>query len=297
MDKPSEKSLNDKNTGDQSVGPPDKPLVLNIREILRNRIPANKFKLIPSFLITSVEKLIRQDELNEILRITFPNRGSEFSKRVLKYLDISVDVKGFDLLPDNTRFMFASNHPLGGLDGITLIAILGQRYGDENIRFLVNDMLMNVEPLKDVFLPINKFGRQGRQASMEINEALASDKQILQFPAGLCSRLGNKGEIKDLEWQKSFVAKAIETKRDIVPLYFDGKNSSKFYKIAKWRKKSGIKFNLEQILLPSEVCKARGKHFNIRFGSPISWQDLKNSGKSPKELAAEIRDIVYSLKG
>lgn len=271
------------------------PLILNIREILRKRIPPKKFRWIPSFLITSVEKLICQNELNEILRVTFPHRGSEFAGRVLDHLEIKVEVEGFDRLPDSRRFMFASNHPLGGLDGITLIAILGQRYGDENIRFLVNDMLMNVEPLKDVFLPVNKFGRQGREASVAINEALNSDMQILQFPAGLCSRLGKKGEIKDLEWQKSFVAKAIETKRDIVPLYFQGKNSSRFYKTAKWRKKLGLKFNIEQVLLPSEVCKARGNNFKVIFGEPISWESLKDSGKNAKDLAAQIKEKVYSL--
>lgn len=271
------------------------PLVLNIREILRKRIPPKKFRWIPSFLITSVEKLIRQKELNEILRVTHPLRGSDFSRRVLRHLNITVDVEGFDSLPSDRRFMFASNHPLGGLDGIALIGILGQRYGDDNIRFLVNDMLMNVEPLKDVFLPVNKFGKQGREASVVINDAINSEKQILQFPAGLCSRLGKNGEIKDLDWQKSFVAKAIESQRDIVPIYFRGRNSNRFYKTALWRKKLGIKFNIEQILLPSEVCKARGNHFKIIFGEPISWQSLKDSGKSPKQLASEIRDLSYSL--
>ena len=295
MDKSAEENLKCKETRGQGKVMPKEPLVLNIREILRNRIPESKFRWIPSLLIKAVEKLIRQDELNEILRITFPHRGSEFSKRVLKHLDISIEVEGLDQLPEGKRFMFASNHPLGGLDGITLIAILGQKYGDENIRFLVNDMLMNVEPLREVFLPINKFGRQGRKATVEINEALDSDKQILQFPAGLCSRLGKKGEIKDLDWQKSFVAKAIESHRDIVPVYFMGKNSSKFYKTAKWRKKTGIKFNIEQVLLPSEVCKARGKHFRIRFGTPISWKSLKESGKNHRRLASEIRDMVYSM--
>ena len=273
----------------------DGPLVIDLNSILRKRLPKKINRLVPGFLISSLARLIRQDELNEILRIAYPSRGSEFSKKVLKHLDITLTVEGLDKLPEGHRFMFASNHPLGGLDGIALIAVLGERYGDENIRALVNDMLMNVEPLRDVFLPINKFGKQGREASILITEALNSEKQILQFPAGLCSRLNDNGKIQDLEWQKSFVAKAIETKRDIVPIYFEGNNTKKFYKTARLRKRLGLKFNVEQILLPSEVCKATGNHYRIIFGDPISWETLKQTGKSAKSLASEIRNTVYHL--
>lgn len=274
----------------------EKCLVLDIKAILKARIPKKKRRWIPSFLITGVERLIRQKELNEILQATYPSHGSEFSRKVLEHLGISVEVKGLENLTDGKRYMFASNHPLGGLDGMALITVLGKKYGDENIRFLVNDMLMNVTPLKDIFLPINKFGKQGRDYAKIINEKMESDSQIFQFPAGLCSRLQDNGEISDMEWQKSFVAKAMEYKRDIVPVYFEGQNSRKFYRIAKWRKKLGIKFNLEQILLPSELCKARGSAFRIIFGKPISYQELISSGKTHKELAAEMRKETYKLK-
>ena len=270
-------------------------LKIDIKSILNERIPRRKRRWIPPFLVTAVEKLIRQEELNEILKATLPSEGSEFAKRVLDYLGISLEVKGLENLKDGSRYMFASNHPLGGLDGMALITVLGDKYGDRNIRFLVNDMLMNVTPLKNIFLPINKFGRQGREYANIINEKMESDCQVFQFPAGLCSRLQDNGEIADMEWQKSFVAKAIEYKRDIVPVFFQGRNSKKFYKTARWRKKLGIKFNLEQILLPSELCKARGSHYRIIFGRPIPWQTLSESGKNHRELASEIRSISYSL--
>ena len=270
-------------------------LVIDLHAILRKRLPRKISRLVPDFLISGLARIIRQKELNEILRATYPGTGSVFARKVLQHLDITVEVEGFDTLPDGKRFMFASNHPLGGLDGIALIALLGERYGDENIRFLVNDMLLNVTPLRHIFLPINKFGRQGREASVSINEALESERQIFQFPAGLCSRLGDDGNIADLEWQKSFVAKAIDSRRDIVPVFFQAENSSRFYKTARLRKRLGIKFNAEQILLPSEICKSRGKHFKIIFGSPISWESLKESGKSAREIATEIRSLVYSL--
>ena len=170
-------------------------------------------------------------------------------------------------------------------------------YGDENFRFLVNDMLMNVRPLRNVFLPINKYGAQGRSAAVQINQEYESDKQMIIFPAGLVSRKQKGGEIKDLQWQKAFIAKAIEYQRDIIPVFFEGLNSPFFYNFAKWRKCSGLKFNIEQVLLRSDVCKSRGKHFRIHIGRPISWQSLKQSDRTPIQLADDIKAAVYhSLK-
>ena len=271
-------------------------LQLDIEGILKKRIPLRKQKFIPHFLYSALSRLIHQDELNEILRISYPSQGSEFSQKVLKHLDIDVEVEGAENLPSpDRRVVFASNHPLGGLDGIALIAVLGERYGDENIRFLVNDLLMNVEPLSTVFLPINKYGSQARAAAEAINAEYASDRQIVIFPAGLVSRLQPGGEVHDLKWQKAFVQKAIENDRDIVPIRFVALNRKRFYRLAKWRKKLGIKVNIEQAILPAELCASRGKRFRIIIGKPISISELKKSEKSFPQLAEEIRNLVYSL--
>lgn len=264
---------------------------IDLHRILRERMPRRVSRWVPGFMITALERLIHQKELNEMLRVGYPAEGPEFARRILGYLDITADVEGLDALPAG-RYMFASNHPLGGLDGIALIAVLGERYGRDGVRFLVNDMLMNVEPLRCVFLPVNKFGRQGKEGARAISEALASDKQILQFPAGLVSRLLDDGSIADLEWQKSFVTKAVESRRDVVPVRFEGLNRRRFYRLARLRKKSGLKVNLEQALLPGEVCATRGKRFRIVFGEPLSWESLRDSGKDARILAAEIRALV-----
>ena len=271
-------------------------LQLDIEGILRKRIPSRKQKFIPGFLYGALSRLIHQDELNEMLRIGYPSQGSEFSRKVLEHLDIEVTVEGAENLPaKDRRVVFASNHPLGGLDGIALIAVLGQRYGDENIRFLVNDLLMNVEPLGTVFLPINKYGSQARAAAEAINAEYASDRQIVIFPAGLVSRLHPGGEVHDLKWQKAFVQKAIENDRDIIPVRFVALNRKRFYRLAKCRKKLGIKVNIEQATLPAELCASRGKRFRIIIGQPISVSELRASGRSFPQLAEDLRAAIYRL--
>lgn len=271
------------------------PLQIDLQRILHERVPAKIRRRIPRFVVRRLERLVRQKELNGILQRTYPAVGTAFATAALKDLNIKIEVRGMENIPDRGRFIFASNHPLGGLDGIALISVLGKKYGDDMLRFPVNDMLMNVRPLRGVFIPINKFGRQGREAARKLAETYQSNAQIIFFPAGLVSRLHKGGEIKDLEWQKTFVAKAMEYDRDIIPVHFSGHNTMKFYRIAKWRKRLHLKFNLEQILLPQELCKAKGSKYVITFGQPVKASQLRASGKSAPKLAADIRERVYAL--
>lgn len=273
----------------------DTPLQLNLRQILHDRLPASGRRWVPRVLVGCLERIIRQRQLNAILRHAHPHRGSRFTSKVLEYLQIDVQVQGLENIPPHGRFIFASNHPLGGLDGIALIDVLGGIYGDDSLRFPVNDLLMNVKPLDEVFIPVNKFGRQGREAAKGLQKAFESDKQIAIFPAGLVSRLHKGGGIKDLQWQKSFVAKALDSGRQIIPVYFQGLNSRKFYRVARWRKRLGLKFNIEQILLPSELCKAAGSRFTISIGTPVDPAAMQAGGLNAAEIAQAVREACYRM--
>ena len=247
---------------------------------------------IPGPAISLIERLIHQDDLNAILRFAFPARGSEFADKVYEFLDLSLEIEGLDNLASGQRFVFASNHPLGGLDGIGLVKVLGHHYGDANLRVFVNDLLMNVEPMSDVFLPVNKYGGQQRAAAELINEAYASDCQIVMFPAGLVSRLSPAGKVRDLEWQKSFVAKAIAFGRKIVPVRFEGLNRPRFYRTARFRSLLHIGINIEQLLLPAEVFASRGKRLKVIFGAPEDPIDLRRQGLSLPQIAEHFRRAV-----
>lgn len=267
-------------------------LRLDVDSILHTRIPRH-YRFIPSSLIRWIERTICQEEMNSLLLSNAGCRGADFCNGVLRDLNITYTVYGEENLPANGRSLFISNHPLGGLDGIILIDFIASRYGD-SLKFIVNDLLMAIEPLKDVFLPINKHGRQSRESSRSIDESFAGDEPIIIFPAGLCSRSQN-GIVRDLTWQKTFVNKAIRYERPIVPLYFSGENSKSFYRFARWRKKSGLKLNIEMVYLPREVFRKKDAHFNIYIGNPIDYSTLKG-GKEAQKTADNLKEIVYSLK-
>lgn len=270
------------------------PLEINVGEVLRQRIP-RYWRFIPRGLVRWLERTVCQDELNRLLRDNFPRRDADFCRGVLDDLGVTVNFHNLDNLPpkEQTRVLFVSNHPLGGLDGMALIDFVRTYYGVAP-RFIVNDLLNAVEPLSDTFIPVNKHGAQSREAILRLDDAFASDAPLLMFPAGLVSRRGKKGVVADLEWQKMFVAKARQSGRDIIPLHFYGENSSFFYKFAKFRRRIGLKFNIEMIYLPREVFRSKGKTFDVVVGKPIPHASLDDM--PPARKAQQIRQMVYDLE-
>lgn len=270
------------------------PLEINVGEVLRQRIP-RYWRFIPKRLVHWLERTVCQDELNRLLRDNFPRRDADFCRGVLDDLGVTVNFHNLDNLPPKelTRVLFVSNHPLGGLDGMALIDFVRTYYGVAP-RFIVNDLLNAVEPLSDTFIPVNKHGAQSREAIRRLDEAFASDAPLLMFPAGLVSRRGKKGVVADLEWQKMFVAKTRQYGRDIIPLHFYGENSSFFYKFAKFRRRIGLKFNIEMIYLPREVFRSKGKTFDVVVGKPIPHASLDDM--PPARKAQQIRQMVYALE-
>ena len=266
------------------------PMRIDVDKVLRTRLPRH-YRYIPRFAVRWLERTICQDQLNAILLKMAGKNSVDAASAALTEMGITIDEKGLEQLPQG-RYMFVSNHPLGGLDGLALISLIGNRY-QRHIKFLVNDLLMAVEPLRGVFLPVNKYGSQSRAAASQIEEALQSDNQFITFPAGLCSRMQPDGTIADLPWQKAAVNHAVNYQRDIVPIYFDACNSKFFYRFAKWRKKLGIKFNIELIFLPKEMIKQCGSTLHVIIGEPIPWTSL--DARAPKKEAARLRDIVYSM--
>lgn len=265
---------------------------IDIKQVLRQKAPSAARK-IPGFMVDYLIRTVHQDELNEILRRYHDKDGVAFMQELIGYFDLNLELVNEENIPAEGRYIFASNHPLGGLDGICLSAIIGGRF-DGKIRYLVNDLLLYLSNLRSIFVPINKHGAQGKKNAELIEKAYASDNQIITFPAGLCSRKQN-GKIQDTEWKKSFIQKAVEYRRDIVPVFFEGRNSNFFYRLANMRKALGIKMNYEMIYLPDEMFKSKHKTYSIHFGKPIPWQTFDSSRKSA-EWAERVKEIVYNLK-
>ena len=265
--------------------------LIDIDKILQQKM-GKKARYVPGFVASYLKRIVHQEELNEFLLRVTDKKGVDFLEECMEFLDARLDVRGQENLPSEGLCTFVSNHPLGGQDGVALGWLLGKHY-DGKVKYLVNDLLMNLSGLAPLCIPINKTGQQSRDFPKMMEAGFRSDNHIIMFPAGLCSRR-QQGVIKDLPWKKTFVTKSVETRRWVVPIHFEGRNSDFFYNLANACKRLGIKVNLAMLYLADEMLKNRHKTFKVVIGKPIPWQTFDRS-KSPAEWADYVRELVYTL--
>ena len=269
----------------------DSLFLIDIDKVLREKAP-KYYKYIPKFVVSYLKRIVHQEELNVFLRESKDKVGVDFLKACLEFLDANIVVKGEENLPTEGLYTFVSNHPLGGQDGVALGYVLGSFYKGK-VKYMVNDLLMNLQGLAPLCIPINKTGKQAKDFPRMVEAGFASNDQLIMFPAGLCSRRQN-GVIRDLDWKKTFIVKSVQAQRDVVPIHFEGRNSNFFYNLANVCKFLGIKINIAMLYLADEMLKNRHKTFTVTIGKPISWQTFDKS-KTPSEWAAYVKDILYKL--
>lgn len=245
----------------------------------------------PRFVLRYIERMAHEDDINRIMAKNGHLQGLDFVDALIEYLDITLELKGAENIPMEGGIIFAANHPLGGLDGIAFMHALGKYRKD--IKFIVNDLLLNIKNIESLCVGVNKHGAQKRKATTMIDEAYRNDNALLVFPAGLVSRKQKHG-IEDLEWKKSFISQSKKHKKDVVPVYIDGKNSNFFYNFARIRELVGLKANIEMFYLPDELFSKKNKKVTIHIGKPISHLFFDNS-KTEKEWAEYVKRNVYNL--
>lgn len=248
-------------------------------------------KMLPKFILIGFKRLIHLDRINSIIYKYRDTIGVDFAGKVLEDIGVAVNVINSENIPHkNTRPLVVGNHPLGGVDGMAIMNTVGQVRKD--ILFPVNDILCALPELKGVFVSINKYGRNSGNHDA-FNNAFASDSCVLFFPAGTESKI-IKGKVQDFAWKKTFIAKAIEYQRDVIPVYTKAKNSKRFYTFGRIRMFLRIKFDLEMIFLPREMFAQKGKEITLVFGKPIPYQTF-DKRYTTLQWAQMVRKYVYEL--
>lgn len=264
---------------------------VDIEAVLAAKAPRLK-RFIPGCALRWLRRTVHEREVNEIIENYWGLPPREFIRSFFDYMHIDYTAEGLEGLDPEGRYLFASNHPFGGMDGLMLASLLIDRFGDA--RVVVNDLLMHVEPLRPLWVPVNKHGGQSTDYARTSDEAYSSPVPLLTFPAGLCSRR-RKGAVCDLEWKTGFVKRARSSGRQIVPVFVEGELSDFFYRLSRIRTALRIPFNVEMLWLSDEMFAQRGRSFRIRFGKPLSWEEL-DACPSLRAKADCVRAKVYSLR-
>lgn len=263
---------------------------INVRKIVGEKNP-KLLKRLPNFLIRYLEKIVHQQEINELLDRKGHLKNQDFCRAIIDEYQFKISITGKEKIPQTGPVILVMNHPLGGVDGLALItSLIGYR---EDLIFIVNDILLNIEQLKDLFIGVNKHGKNKGDVRHTIKETFHSHKAVCVFPAGLVSRYFD-GKIQDSEWKRTFVTYAKDTKHPIIPIHISGKLSPFFYGLYRIRTFFKINANIEMLYLSNEMYKQKGKEIKFTVGNPITFQEL-DTKKSDIAIAQDIKEILYQL--
>lgn len=264
---------------------------IDIEKIIGEKNP-RLLKWMPRFLLRYLKRILHEDEVNAGIEANKNNYGVDFCVDIISRFQIKVAVQGLENIPKSGGAIFTSNHPLGGFDALAIVQEANLVRPD--IKFVVNDILLKLHSLKGMFVGVNKHGTNTKESLEELNKLFESEQAVFVFPAGLVSRK-QKGKVEDLEWKKTFVTRAKKFKRNVIPVYIDGKLSNWFYGLANFRKFIGIKANIEMLYLVDELFKQKNKTITIKFGKPIPFSTFDKS-KSDPEWADWVKKKVYEMR-
>lgn len=263
---------------------------IDIERVISSKNP-RLLKWIPKFLLRYVKKTLHEKDVNEFIEANKHKDSFAFCNAVISDFKIKLEVEGLENIPKSGGAVLTCNHPLGGMDAMALVTIIEPVRKD--IKFIVNDILLNLDNLKGMFIGVNKLGKNAKESLKKVDELFATDQLICVFPAGLVSRK-KKGKIVDLEWKKTFVTRSKNRNKQIIPVYLDGELSSFFYRLSNIRNGIGIKANIEMFYLVNELYKQKNKTMKVIFGKPIHSSSF-TSEKTDFLWAQEVKNKVYQL--
>ncbi|WP_323659087.1 lysophospholipid acyltransferase family protein [Aliarcobacter butzleri] len=266
--------------------------MIDIQKEIEKKFPKIKEKenILKKSLLKIAKKIVHEDSINQFLSQNSHLKGFDFVDAVLDYFDFDYTVSSNDLqnIPSTGKVIIIANHPLGGLDALCLLKLVGQIRKD--VKILANDFLVGFEALHSLMIPLDNFkDRQSKESIKKIYEALKNEEAIIIFPAGEVSRATPKG-VKDPAWNKGFLNFAKNSNSAILPIFLDAKNSKTFYTI------SLINKTFSTLLLSNEMFNKKSKNINIKIGQIIPSENITPKGLNKDFLVNLYKKHLYALK-
>lgn len=266
--------------------------MIDVEKILKSNLPG-LFSKYPRFIsngvVTLLQKLIYQNDINQFLEKYNQLQGIEFIEKVLEYFNFSYRVSNKDIenIPASGRVLIISNHPLGALDAFSLLSLVGSIRKD--VKIIANEILMHIDPIKGLLLPIdNMTGRQTKDHIRLIHKALGNEECVIIFPSGEVSRIRPTG-VRDTKWHSGFLRFAKKSKAPILPIFINARNSSLFYTVSMIYKPAAL------FLLSHEMFNKRDKTITIKVGELIPQENIVSSGLPEKTQLSLLKRHLYRI--
>jgi putative hemolysin len=265
---------------------------MDVEKLIASKNP-KLLKWLPRFIVSYLKKILHETDVNYFLERSKGKKNQAFCAEVVDVFDLDVTIDNMERIPASGPVTIVMNHPLGGMDAIAFVHALANYRTD--IKFIVNDLLLNLEGMKEMFVGVNKHGSNSLNSKKKVADLFETDELICVFPAGLVSRK-KRGIISDLEWKKTFITMSRKRgDRVIVPVHINGRLSNFFYNLANFRSFLGIKVNIEMFFLINELYKQKGRKVPFIVGNPIQISAFDKS-KSDVKWAEWMKEKVYTLE-
>lgn len=265
--------------------------MLSIEAVLEERFPGftERRPLLGKTLLRFLRYLCHEREFKQF-EDTYPHlEGFDFVDQVLDFFDFTYRVKANEIerIPAHGRVVIIANHPIGSLDGLALLRMVGEIRPD--VKVVANEILSALKPLQSLLLPVdNMNGRSGKEQVLAIHQHLADEGALIIFPAGEVSRMGATG-IRDGRWNNGFLRFATRHAAPILPLFVDGRNSIFFYSLSFFAKP------ISTLWLIREMFKQARNDVDINVGHLVYPEQYKNSELKPDAVAKLFKKHVYRL--
>lgn len=265
--------------------------MINIEAEISARYPtlSRRQPLLSRSLIGWLRYLCHEQEFRQFEQ-RYPHlTGFDFVEQVLNYFEFDYRIGERDRahIPQQGRIVIVANHPIGSLDGLALLRLVGEIRRD--VKVIANDVLYAIKPLRSLLLPVDNMGQKTpKENVLAIREHLNNDGAVIIFPAGEVSRMSPMG-VRDGRWNPGFLRFAQSTNAPILPMFVDGRNSMFFYAL------SFLAKPISTLWLVREMFKQARRSVDIHVGYSVYPEQYQTALLPPKSKAKLFKHHVYGL--
>lgn len=264
--------------------------MLSVEQTLTERLPwLAQHPKIRRPVAGMLGRLADEAGFNRVLEAVGKVEGFDFVERALEVLGASyhLNPRERENIPVEGPVLIVANHPLGMVDALALLHLVGSVRSD--VRILGNDWLASIEPLRRLLLPVDVFGKGAASKMRDIYRALDNNEALIVFPAGEVSRV-RPGGVRDGRWSDGFARLALRSKAPVLPIHVAARNSAVFYGLSMLAKP------LSTAMLPREAVAPVKRRIGFSVGALISADELgQRSGGDAAQAARLMRRHIYRV--
>lgn len=266
-------------------------MTIDIEAAVTHKFPrlAHTPPLFRNSAVGFLRRIVHEREINEFLRNNLDATGFHWIDRVFEKLNFSYSVSASDRanIPASGRVIVIANHPIGSLDGLALLHLVGQVRQD--VRIIANDMLSHFRALEKLLIHVDVLsGGSAIGSFRQVVRELEQEHAVIVFPAGEVSRAGPLG-VRDHEWRGGFLHFARKAHAPLLPVRIQARNSWFFYGASMLYKP------LSTMLLSDEMFKQQDKVISFHIGETIPCRQLQSVEVRDRPLVRRLRKHVYKL--